>query len=150
QFFTRAKDFGFSKTPEETLRIWGKDSVLADLVFVIRRFRPDLVISRFPSEAQNGQHGHHTASARLLGEAFRAAADPAFAPEQLKYTRPWRARRLLWNRGSFNIRPGDDLAGFLKLDVGVYNPLLGVSYGELAAESRSMHKSQGFGVARVR
>jgi LmbE family N-acetylglucosaminyl deacetylase len=146
QFFTRARDFGYSKTPEETLDIWGKDQVLADYVWVIRSFKPDVIISRFPTNGAE-THGHHTASAMLAVEAFRAAADPKFHPQQLKYVSTWQAKRVVWNRFVFNARPGDDVSGFVKQDVGTYSPLLGVSYGELAAESRSMHKSQGFGVA---
>ncbi|HVR01613.1 MAG TPA: PIG-L family deacetylase [Polyangia bacterium] len=150
QFFTRARDFGFSKSPDETLRIWGREAVLTDVVAVIRRFRPDVIITRFPPE-RDDTHGHHTASAMLAVEAFRAAADPKFHPEQLEGgTEPWQARRLLWNKSSWNLKPGEDLSGFIKLDVGAFSPLLGVSMGELAADSRSMHKSQGFGVARAR
>ena len=150
QFFTRARDFGYSKSPEETLRIWGKDAVLADVVTVIRRFRPDVIVTRFSPEPTD-THGHHTASAMLAVEAFRAAADPGFHPEELKDgVTPWQARRLFWNRSSWNLKPSDDMSGFIKLDVGGYSPLLGTSFGEMAADSRSMHKSQGFGVARAR
>ncbi len=150
QFFTRARDFGYSKSPDETLRIWGKDEVLADMVAVIRRFRPDVIITRFSPEPGD-THGHHTASAILAVEAFRAAADPKFHPEQLTGgVALWQARRLLWNRSSWGLKPDDDLSGLLKLDVGGYSPLLGASFGEMAADSRSMHKSQGFGVARSR
>jgi LmbE family N-acetylglucosaminyl deacetylase len=150
QFFTRARDFGYSKNPEETLRIWGKDAVLADVVWVIRRFRPDIIITRFSPE-QSDTHGHHTASARLAVEAFQAAADPNFHPEQLSAdVVPWQATRILWNRSSWSIKPDDDMSDFMTLDVDAYNPLLGLSYGEMAADSRSMHKSQGFGVARSR
>jgi LmbE family N-acetylglucosaminyl deacetylase len=150
QFFTRARDFGYSKSPEETLRIWGKDAVLADVVLVIRRFRPDIIITRFSPELGD-THGHHTASAQLAVEAFRAAADPTRFSEQLRQgVSPWQAQRLFWNRSSWSIKPGEDLSKFLSLDVGEYNPLLGLSYGEMAADSRSMHKSQGFGVARTR
>lgn len=150
QFFTRARDFGFSKSPEETLKIWDKDAVLADVVAVIRRFRPDVIITRFSPEPAE-THGHHTASARLALEAFRAAADPAFHPEQLANgVTAWQARRILWNRSTFLAKPGEDLSHYDKLDAGGYNPLLGASYGEIAADSRSMHKSQGFGVARGR
>jgi LmbE family N-acetylglucosaminyl deacetylase len=150
QFFTRARDFGFSKSPEETLRIWGKDAVLADVVTVIRRFRPDVIITRFQPE-KTDTHGHHTASAMLAVEAFRAAADPKFHAEELSGgLEPWQARRLLWNKSSWNLKPNEDLSGFGKLDVGVYSPVLGLSTGEIAAESRSMHKSQGFGVAPAR
>jgi len=150
QFFTRARDFGYSKTPDETLRIWGKDAILADVVWVIRRFRPDLIITRFSPEPSD-THGHHTASAMLALEAFHAAADPRFHPEQLAGgVTTWQARRILWNRSNWNMKPGEDLSGLEKLDVGGFNPLLGESYGEIAADSRSMHKSQGFGVARSR
>ena len=96
QFFTRANDFGFSKSAEETLRIWDREKVLADVVWVIREFRPDLVVTRFPTE-DSTTHGHHTASARLAGEAFRAAADPKRFPEQLKYVQTWQPTRLFWN-----------------------------------------------------
>jgi LmbE family N-acetylglucosaminyl deacetylase len=150
QFFTRARDFGYSKSPEETLRIWGKDAVLADMVTVIRRFRPDVLVTRF-SPGPADTHGHHTASAILAMEAFRAAADPHFHPEELTGgVTAWQAARLYWNRSSWNIKPGEDLSGHIKMDVGGYNAFLGASYGELAADSRSMHKSQGFGVARSR
>jgi len=150
QFFTRARDFGFSKSPEETLKLWDKEAVLADVVAVIRRFRPDVIITRFSPEPAD-THGHHTASARLALEAFRAAADPAFHPEQLANgVTAWQARRILWNRSTFLAKPGEDLSHYDKLDAGGYNPFLGASYGEIAADSRSMHKSQGFGVARGR
>ncbi|HVP40013.1 MAG TPA: PIG-L family deacetylase [Candidatus Saccharimonadales bacterium] len=151
QFFTRALDFGFSKNPEETLRLWGHDSVLSDMVWVIRTFRPDVIITRFPTTGEGG-HGHHTASAILAGEAFEAAADPARFPEQLRFTSPWRARRLFWN--AFRMgpaeRPDPREARFLTLDLGAYNSLLGKSYSEIAADSRSQHKSQGFGSAERR
>jgi LmbE family N-acetylglucosaminyl deacetylase len=149
QFFTRANDFGFSKTPEETFTIWDKEQVLADMVWVIRQRRPDVLITRFPPDGRGG-HGHHTASAMLAIEAFSAAGDAKRFPEQLQYVQPWQPRRLLWNTGSFFVKPGDDLSKFLKLDVGVYNPLLGQSYGEMAARSRSQHRSQGFGSAAQR
>ena len=150
QFFTRARDFGFSKSPDETLRIWGKDAVLADVVAVIRKFRPDVIVTRFSPEPAE-THGHHTASAILALEAFHAAADPKFHPEQLVGgVGIWQARRIFWNRSSFFLKPTDDVSGDVKLDVDGYNPLLGESYGEMAADSRSMHKSQGFGVARTR
>ncbi len=145
QFFTRAIDFGFSKTPEETLRFWGHDAVLSDVVWVIRSFRPDVIITRFPPNASGG-HGHHTASAILASEAFTAAADPARFPEQLRYVTPWQAKRLMWNAWR---RPGESApAGGppeLTVDLGAYDPVLGESYTEIAAASRSMHKSQGFG-----
>jgi len=148
QFFTRANDFGFSKGPGETLKIWDKEKVLGDVVWVIRKFRPDVIICRFPTTGEGG-HGHHTSSAILAQEAFTAAADPTKYPEQLKYVQTWQAKRLLWNTfnfGSTNTTAPDQF----KIDVGVYNAIIGKGYGELAAESRSNHKTQGFGSARQR
>lgn len=146
QFFTRAKDFGFSKTSEEALRLWGKEQVLADVVWVIRNFKPDVIITRFPEDARAG-HGHHAASAILAREAFFAAADANRFPEQFKYVKPWSATRIVWNTSSFNNTISEDQ---LKLNIGLYNPLLGKSYGEISAESRTNHKSQGFGTANQR
>jgi hypothetical protein len=150
QFFSRAYDFGYSKTPEETFTKWDREKILSDVVWVIRKFRPDVIITRFPTTGEGG-HGHHTASAILANEAFKAAADPGRFPEQLKYdnVQPWQAKRILWNGFNFggNTTQGTDL---FRVDVGGYNPLLGKSYGEIAAESRSQHKSQGFGVPASR
>lgn len=141
QFFTRAIDFGYSKTPEETFEFWGKEEILSDIVWIIRKFRPDVIITRFTSSSSGG-HGHHTASAPLIQEAFLAASNPNKFPEQLKYVKPWEAKRLLWNTW----RPSQqDRNNFLRIDTGEYNPILGKSYTEMAAESRSNHKSQGFG-----
>ena len=149
QFFTRAYDFGFSKTPEETFEKWNHDSILSDVVWVIRNFRPDIIITRFATDGSGG-HGHHTASGILSEEAFDAAADSTRFPEQLKYVTVWQARRLLHNSTARFRDPKADMSKFIKLDVGGYNALLGKSYGEIAAESRSMHKSQGFGSAKQR
>ena len=149
QFFTRANDFGFSKGPDETLRIWGHDSILADVVWIIRLFKPDIIITRFPTTGEGG-HGHHTSSAILAGEAFTAAADPNRFKEQLKYVDTWQAKSLYWNTFNFGNGVNTIDTNQLKVDVGVYNPLLGKGYGELAAESRTMHKSQGFGVPKQR
>ncbi|TCC93479.1 PIG-L family deacetylase [Pedobacter frigiditerrae] len=143
QFFTRANDFGFSKTSDESFKIWGKEQILSDVVWVIRKFQPDVIITRFPEDARAG-HGHHAGSAILAREAFVAAADKTRFPEQLKYVKVWQAKRILWNTFNFggnNTTSPDQL----KLDVGLYNPLLGKSYGEIAAISRTNHKSQGFG-----
>lgn len=146
QFFSRANDFGFSKSATETFRFWGHDRVLADAVWVIRKFRPDVIICRFPEDKRAG-HGHHWASAIIAHEAFAAAADPTKFPEQLKYVKPWQAKRILWNTyhfGGMNTTAPDQL----KIQIGDYNPLLGEGYGELASQSRSMNKTQGFGVSR--
>jgi LmbE family N-acetylglucosaminyl deacetylase len=148
QYFTRANDFGYSKNPEETFSIWNKEITLSDVVWVIRNFKPDVIICRFPTTGEGG-HGHHTASAILAEEAFDAAADPTKFPEQLKYVQPWKTKRLFWN--TFNFGGTNTTSDSqMKLDVGIYNPLLGKGYGEIASESRSMHKSQGFGSARTR
>ena len=143
QFFSRAYDFGYSKTPEETFELWGKEKILSDVVWVIRNFKPDVIITRFPTTGEGG-HGHHTASAILAGEAFEAAADPKKFPEQLRYVQVWQAKRLFWNTfnfGTTNTTAEDQL----QFDVGAYNPLTGLSIGEIAAKSRTNHKSQGFG-----
>jgi LmbE family N-acetylglucosaminyl deacetylase len=149
QYFSRANDFGFSKTSAETFTIWDKEQVLADMVWVIRQRRPDVLITRFPPDARAG-HGHHQASAILAAEAFDAAGDPKRFPEQLKYVQVWQPKRLYWNTGSYFVKPGESMAGYLTLDAGGYNPLLGQSYGEIAARSRSQHRSQGFGAAAQR
>jgi LmbE family N-acetylglucosaminyl deacetylase len=149
QYFTRAYDFGFSKNPEETFTKWSHDSILSDMVWVIRNFRPDIIITRFATDGSGG-HGHHTASAMLAEEAFDAASDPTRFPEQLQYVSVWKTRRMFWNVSTRFANPNADMSPYIKLDVGGYNPLLGKSYGEIAAESRSMHKSQGFGSAKQR
>ena len=148
QFFSRAFDFGYSKTPEETFNKWDKEKILSDVVWVIRKFQPDIIITRFPTTGEGG-HGHHTGSAILANEAFTAAADPKRFPEQLQYVQPWQAKRILWN--TFNFGGNNTITpDQFRIDVGGYNPLLGKSYGEIAAVSRSQHKSQGFGVPASR
>src|SRR5687768_5527029 len=141
QYFTRAIDFGYSKTAEETLAVWDRNAVLADVVWTIRRVRPDVIVTRFPTTGEGG-HGQHTASAMLAEEAFVAAADPAKFPEQLRHVGTWQAKRIFWNRFSWQrIDPASPLvANDLRVDLGAYNPLLGRSYTEIAAESRSEHK----------
>jgi LmbE family N-acetylglucosaminyl deacetylase len=141
QFFTRAIDFGYSKTPSETLNNWDRELILGDIVKVIREFRPDIILTRF-SKTQGG-HGHHLTSAILAEEAFYAAADPNKYTEQLKNLNPWQAKRLYWN----TFRPTSKA---LSIDIGEYNPVIGKSFNEISAKSRSMHKSQGFGVSPSR
>jgi len=143
QFFTRAVDFGYSKTADETFEFWGKDKILGDIVWVIRKFRPDVILTRFTPENAGG-HGHHIAAGLLTKDAFIAAADPKRFPEQLKYVPVWKAKRLLWN--TFR-SPQAEAKVQLRIDTGGYNPWLGKSYTEMAGESRSQHKSQGFGSA---
>jgi len=150
QFFTRAFDFGFTKSTEEALKTWDKEKILSDVVWVIRRFQPDVIITRFPEEFKMAFHGHHSASAVLAHEAFVAAADPTKFPEQFKYgVQPWKAKRLLWN--TFNFGTNNTTSEEqMKIDVGAYNAILGKSYGEIAAESRTQHKSQGAALPRTR
>ncbi len=151
QFFTRAKDFGYSKSPEETFEVWDRQEVLADVVWVIRKFRPDIIITRFPGNGR-GRHGQHTASAILAHDAFEAAGDPERFPDQLQYVGTWQPKSLLFNTHPWFYQDGEhfDSTAMVQLDVGKYNPLLGKSYTEIASESRSMHKSQGFGSTGTR
>ncbi len=152
QFFTRAIDFGFSKTPKETFEKWGHDKILSDVVWVIRRFQPDVIILRFSGTPRDG-HGHHQASAILGKEAFTAAADPARFPDQLRWVQPWQAKRLMWNMATFNreqLQEAEKQPNKLVVDLGEYDPLLGHSYSEIAGMSRSMHRSQGMGTAERR
>jgi len=145
QFFSRAVDFGFSKDYRETLRIWDRDQVLSDVVRVIRKFRPDVVITRFPTEP-GGTHGHHTASAVLALEAFKIAGSSNAFPDQLQELTPWQPRRILLNswRGG---RGGEASTntGLLQMDIGGTDPVSGDTFSTVAARSRSMHKTQGFG-----
>ncbi len=146
QFFTRANDFGFSKNPSETFNIWDREKVLADVVWVIRNFQPDIIITRF-NETPGTTHGHHTASAILAKEAFNLAADPKKYPEQLTHVQAWQTKKLYWNTSSWFFRDNEDFKKnkLATVDVGGYNAILGQSYPEIAAKSRSQHKSQAFG-----
>jgi LmbE family N-acetylglucosaminyl deacetylase len=158
QFFTRAIDFGFTKTASETFEKWGHERILSDVVWVVRRYRPDVIVLVFSGTPADG-HGQHQVSAILGKEAFEAAADESRFPEQLKYVQAWQAHRLV--RANFNIGPlrgalppGTQLPVFPTLpaagatDTGAFNPVLGYSYQELATMSRSMHHSQGTGAVR--
>jgi LmbE family N-acetylglucosaminyl deacetylase len=147
QFFTRAVDFGYSKTSEESLKIWGKENILGDMVFIIRKFQPDVLLTRFPATEGWSGHGHHTAATILALEAFHAAGDASRFPDQLKYVSPWRPKRILWNtwRPYLQDAKPEDKERLISVNVGAYNRLLGKSYYEIASLSRSMHKSQGFG-----
>lgn len=150
QLFARAIDFGYSKSPEETFEFWDKEKVLSDVVWVIRKFRPDIIITRFPPTGQGG-HGHHTASAILALEAFDLANDPNAYPEQLKYANTWQPKRVFWNAWLPALQNSEiDLSKIPSLNLGEYNPLLGKSYTEISALSRTMHKSQGFGSSGIR
>jgi LmbE family N-acetylglucosaminyl deacetylase len=150
QFFTRANDFGFSKSADETLSIWGKDEILSDVVKVFRQFQPDVVLTRFPADARAG-HGHHTSSAILAEEAFDVAGDPSLYPQQVKEFGVWTPKRLYTNTGRWwNTTINENTPGIVTVNVGSYSPLLGQSYSEIASKSRSQHKSQGFGSQSTR
>ena len=155
QIFTRANDFGYSKTPEETLQIWDKDKVLSDVVLAIRKFKPDVIINRFDHRSPGSTHGHHTSSAMLSLRAFELAAKPTAYPEQLKYTSVFQPKRVFFNTsywfyGSREAFEKADKSEMLSFDVGVYFPELGLSNSEIAAISRSQHQSQGFGSTGTR
>jgi len=140
QYFTRAIDFGFTKNADETFAKWGREGTLGDIVWVIRSYRPDVVILCFSGTSRDG-HRQHQASGILGKEAFAAAADRSRFPEQLKFVEPWQATRLVWN--VYGRGPGG--SGEMTIDTGAYNPVLGYSYNEIAGMSRSMHRTQGMG-----
>ena len=148
QFFTRAIDFGYSKSPQEALSFWGKEKVLGDMVRVIRRFRPDVILSRFSPDASSG-HGHHTAIGHLAREAYEASADPGRFPEQIKQgLQPWQATRLYWSPPLFT-RSQEEAqalrADRIRINTGEYDPELGASYAE-PRRRRPEHASQpGYG-----
>ena len=147
QFFSRAVDFGYTKSPEETFKFWDHDKLLSDVVWVIRKFKPDVIVTRFPGTGEGG-HGQHTVSAILAVEAFKIAGDSTAFPEQLKYVDVWSPKRIFWNSWGRGLdRRGISRDTIVSANLGSYNPLLGKSYTEIAAISRSMHKSQGFGAS---
>ena len=150
QLFSRANDFGFSKNPDETLSIWDKQQVLSDVVWAIRKFQPDVIINRFDHRSPGTTHGHHTASAILSVESFNLTNNPTAFPEQLKYVKPWQAKRQFFNTswwfyGSQEKFDAADKTKLITLKTGSYYANLGKSNQEIAALSRSSHQSQGFG-----
>ncbi len=150
QFFSRANDFGYSKTPDETLLIWDKKQVLADVIWKIRQFQPDVIINRFDHRSPGTTHGHHTASAMLSFESFALSNDPKSYPEQLQYVTPWQPKRMFFNTswwfyGSKEKFEQADKTNLISLQTGVYYQSIGKSNQEIAALSRSKHQSQGFG-----
>ncbi|QTD37371.1 PIG-L family deacetylase [Polaribacter batillariae] len=149
QLFTRANDFGYSKHPDETLKIWNKNEVLSDVVWAIRTFKPDVIINRFNHRTPGTTHGHHTSSAILSVEAFDLAGDNTKYKDQLKYTSSWQPKRLFYNTSSWFYRDRqkfeEQAKDFTKFNVGVYYPLKGLSNNELASIASSQHLCQGFG-----
>ena len=159
QYFSRAIDFGYSKTPEETFKFWNKEEVLSDVVWVIRQVRPDFIITRFSPKLEEGRstHGHHTASAMLAVEAFRAAADPKKFPEQLEHVDVWQPQLLCWNTSywfygsveKMEAKVAEEPSKYIKVNVNQNLPLIGKSGSDISSASRSQHKSQGFGNSPV-
>ncbi|NHE58763.1 PIG-L family deacetylase [Cyclobacterium plantarum] len=145
QFFSRAIDFGYSKTPNETLNNWDREKLLSDVIWVIRNFQPDIIITRF-NTTPGTTHGHHTTSAILAREAYEKAGDPNVFPEQMKWVKPWSPKRIFWNAYNWGgqYEPKADKK-YHSFPVGEFNALLGTTYSQIAADSRTMHKSQGFG-----
>ena len=155
QYFTRANDFGFSKHPDETLSFWQKDEVMHDIVKVIREFQPDVIINRFDHRTPGRTHGHHTSSAILGLEAFDMSGRTDYMPDRLGHLSPWQAERIFFNTSwwFYGSREGfaeADKTNLFSIDAGVYYPVSGISNTEIAARSRSMHKSQGFGSTGTR
>lgn len=155
QYFTRANDFGFSKNPKETLQIWDKNQVLYDLTYLIRYLKPDVVITRFDYRTPGTTHGHHTSSALLMQDVFKNAHLKTFFPEQLKKLTPWQPKNLFLNISPFFYKTNKDFINapknnFLTVKTGNYYPNLGLSNSEIAAWSRSKHRSQGFGTLTKR
>ena len=150
QFFSSAIDFGYSKHPKETLKIWDKTQILGEVVQRIRSFQPDIIIHRFDHRTPGRTHGHHTSSALLSHQAFSLTNDPNSYPEQLTTLKPWQVRRQFFNTswwfyGSRERFEKADKINLLALEIGNYDALKGISNSEIAAASRSLHKSQGFG-----
>jgi LmbE family N-acetylglucosaminyl deacetylase len=144
QYFTRAVDFGYSFSIDETFQKWGKEEILSDFVRLIRTIRPDVIVGFLWDGTGGGQH--HQASSRLTAEAFRAAADPSRFPEQIaEGLRPWQAKKFYYTAGFFfgRAEPAAPGVKVLSVDSGTYDPLLGRTYAEIGAEARSMHKCQG-------
>ena len=150
QFFTTANDFGYSKHPDETLEIWNKNEILAQIVFRIREFKPDVIINRFDHRTPGSTHGHHSSSAILSEIAFSLAANPKAYPEQLNDVAVWQPTRQFYNTswwayGSRERFKDADKSNMITLESNPINNLLGSSNAEIASKSRSQHKSQGFG-----
>src|SRR4029077_10009390 len=149
QFFTRAFDFGFSRTRAESAAFWGEETILDDMVRAIRTFRPLVVISRFSGTPADG-HGHHQLAGYLTPIAVTRAADPkAFSEQLAEGLRPWRTLKVYVSEG-FQASADQSGQSTLRLDTGRFDPLLGRSYYEIAAEGRSQHRSQHQGALELR
>jgi len=142
QYFTRAVDFGYSFSREETFARWGREAIVGDFVRMIRAIRPDVITGMRPEGQGGGQH--HQASAVLIREAFAAAGDPSRYPEQITQgLRPWQPKKLYFMTGfGFGSEPAPGLKN-VAIDLSTFDPLLGRTYAETGTEARSMHKCQG-------
>lgn len=155
QFFSRANDFGYSKVPSETLKTWNKNEVLGDMVFIIRKFQPDVIVTRFDYRTPGTTHGHHTSSALLAQEAFDLVHDKNSYPNQLDLVNTWQPKRMYFNTswwfyGSKEKFDTADKTNLVNLSSGTYYKSIGKSNQEIAALSRSRHQSQGFGTSGAR
>ena len=155
QFFSRANDFGYSKIPTETLRTWNKNEVLADMIYIIRKFQPDVIVTRFDYRTPGTTHGHHTSSAMLALEAFDLVNDKKSYSTQLNLVNTWQPQRLYYNTswwfyGSKEKFDAADKSNLANLSTGTFYQNLGKSNQEIASLSRSRHQSQGFGSTGVR
>lgn len=155
QFFSTANDFGYSKNPSETFSIWDKEKVLSDATWIVRNFQPDIVINRFDHRTPGTTHGHHTSSAIVSTEVYDLAADSEAFEDQIKLVSTWQVKRLFFNTspwfyGGQKAFEKADKTNLYEVNVGTYYPENGYSNNEIAAQSRSMHKSQGFGARQQR
>lgn len=146
QYFSSALDFGYSKSAEETFEKWNKEKILKEVVDIIRKIKPHVIITRFPTDSRAG-HGHHTASAILAIEAAKLADDKTYK----KSTKPtWKVKSIYWNASSWWDKTLPEKSknniNYLYFDIGSYNKVLGKSYNEIGSYARSMHRCQGFGV----
>jgi LmbE family N-acetylglucosaminyl deacetylase len=142
QFFTRAFDFGYSKSAEETFRFWPREEILADVTWVVRTFRPQIIVSAFSGTPRDG-HGHHQVAGIVAHEVFVAAGDPTRFPEQIAQgAGPWTPLKL------YLLTRRDPQEGTTGVETGTFDPLLGRSYYQVAMDSRSQHRSQDMGVAQ--
>jgi LmbE family N-acetylglucosaminyl deacetylase len=154
QFFSNAVDFGYTRSEKETLTKWDEEKVLDDAIAILRTFKPDVIILRFPPDSRAG-HGHHTASASIALKAAELAKDPSYVSKVNPELEAWHVECVYVNTGRWWVSNIDSIANaqpekYLKVNVGAYDPILGKSYSEIAGLSRSEHKSQGFGAARAK
>ena len=155
QFFSRANDFGYSKVPTETLKTWNKKEVLADMVYIIRQFQPDVIVTRFDYRTPGTTHGHHTSSALLAQEAFDISNDKSIFSDQINLVETWQPKRMYFNTswwfyGTKDKFDSADKTNLVNLSTGTFYQSLGKSNQEIAALSRSRHQSQGFGTSGAR